>query len=215
MPLVPQRSTRKLTIIAQDPSVLGTSKGSRKILRARVNVPDEVLSPGPTGYRVKVIDYDSSGDRFYAPLTKGLDGDLFENATDSQLLNDPQFHAQNVYAIVMRTLARFELALGRRVSWSFRGHQIQVAPHAFADANAFYSERDRALVFGYFPKQQNSREMVFACLSHDVVAHETTHSYRWPSHDTRCTTFTDQARVPRGIRGCRRSAFYVFVAGHC
>ena len=176
MPLVPQRSTRKLTIIAQDPSVLGTNKGSRRILRAQVNVPDEVLSPGPTGYRVRVVDYDSSGDRFYAPLAKGLDGDPFEKASDSQLLNDPAFHAQNVYAIVMRTLARFELALGRRVSWSFGGHQIHVAPHAFADANAFYSERDRAIVFGYFPKQRNSREMVFACLSHDVVAHETTHA---------------------------------------
>lgn len=176
MPLVPQRSTRKLTIIAQDPSVLGTNKGARRILRAQVNVPDEVLSPGPTGYRVRVVDYDSSGDRFYAPLTKGLEGDPFEKASDSQLLNDPCFHAQNVYAIVMRTLARFELALGRRVSWSFCGHQIHIAPHAFADANAFYSERDRAIVFGYFPKQRNSREMVFTCLSHDVVAHETTHA---------------------------------------
>lgn len=176
MPLVPQRSTRKLTIIAQDPSVLRSRKGPRRILRARVNVPDEVLSPGPTGYRVRVIDYDASNDKLYAPLTKGLDGDPFENATDSQLLSDPCFHAQNVYAIVMRTLARFELALGRRVSWSFRGHQIHVAPHAFADANAFYSERDKALVFGYFPKQQDSSEMIFACLSHDVVAHETTHA---------------------------------------
>jgi hypothetical protein len=176
MPLVPQRSTRKLTIIAQDPSVLTSATGSRKILRARAVVPDEVLSPGPTGYRVKVVDYDTSGDRLYAPLKKGLDGDPFENATDSQLLNNPHFHAQNVYAVVMRTLARFELALGRRVSWSFGGHQIHVAPHAFADANAFYSERDRALVFGYFPKQRNSREMVFSSLSHDVVAHETTHA---------------------------------------
>jgi hypothetical protein len=176
MPLTPQRSTRKLTIIAQDPSVLVRKTGPHKILTEQVDVPAEDLSPGPTGYRVRVIDYDSSGDRLYAPLTKGLDGDPFEKATDSQLLNDPRFHAQNVYAIVMRTLARFELALGRRVSWSFQGHQIQVAPHAFADANAFYSERDRALVFGYFPKRENTGEMVFACLSHDVVAHETTHA---------------------------------------
>jgi hypothetical protein len=141
-----------------------------------VDVPDEVLSAGPTGSRVRVIDYDSSTDRFYLPLGKGLASDPFIDKTDSQLLSNPHFHAQNVYAIVMRTLARFELALGRRVAWSFQGHQLQVAPHAFADANAFYSERDRALVFGYFPKKERPREMVFACLSHDVVAHETTHA---------------------------------------
>ena len=73
----------------------------------------------------------------------------------------------------MRTLARFEFALGRRVSWGFHGHQLKVAPHAFADANAFYSEDDQALMFGYFP---GAESMVFSCLSHDVVAHETTHA---------------------------------------
>ncbi len=81
----------------------------------------------------------------------------------------------NTYAIIMRTLARFEFALGRRVAWSFPGHQIQVAPHAFADANAFYSPEDQALMFGYFPGQAG-RGRVFACLAHDIVAHETTHA---------------------------------------
>jgi len=89
-------------------------------------------------------------------------------------LNDPHFHAQNVYAIVMRILARFEFALGRRVSWGFDGHQLKVAPHAFAEANAFYSESDEALMFGYFPGLRGTT--VFSCLSHDVVAHETTHA---------------------------------------
>ena len=69
---------------------------------------------------------------------------------DRKLLDDPKFHAQNVYAIVMRTLAQFEFALGRRVPWGSDGHQLHVAPHAFADANAFYSREDRALFFGYF-----------------------------------------------------------------
>jgi hypothetical protein len=89
-------------------------------------------------------------------------------------IGDPAFHAQNSYAIVMRTLARFERALGRRVSWSFAGHQLHVAPHAFADANAFYSRDDWGLFFGYF--ENEARQKVFTCLSHDVVAHETTHA---------------------------------------
>lgn len=170
-----QPRTRKLTIVAQDPSV----QIRNKILRARIDVPAEEIGIGPRGYRVHVVDYDSSTQTLYKPikyprLNADGDGDPFAGVSDSELLNDPNFHAQNVYAIVMKTLARFEFALGRRVSWGFYGHQIKVAPHAFADANAFYSERDQALMFGYFPGA--SGRMVYSCLSHDVVAHETTHA---------------------------------------
>ena len=171
---VQQLRTRQITIIAQDPSV----RVGGKILRTKVEIPAEDLAPGPWGYRVHVVDYDSSSERLYQPvkyppLKNDRDGDPFEAATDAQLLANPNFHAQNAYAIVMRILARFEFALGRRVSWNFYGHQIKVAPHAFADANAFYSERDQALMFGYFPGRSR---MVYCCLSHDIVAHETTHA---------------------------------------
>src|SRR5207248_7276415 len=63
---------------------------------------------------------------------------------------------------------------GRRVGWAFRGHQLKIAPHAFIGANAYYSRSDRALLFGYFTGA--SGDTVFTCLSHDVVAHETTHA---------------------------------------
>ena len=86
----------------------------------------------------------------------------------------PRFHAQNAYAIAMRTLAIFERALGRRVEWGFRGQQLLIAPHAFADANAFYSEDDQALMLGYFTGKSGA--IVFTSLSHDIVAHETTHA---------------------------------------
>jgi hypothetical protein len=162
--------TRKLTVVAQDPSV--TVDG--KILRALVEVPTEALQPGPRGYRVQVIDYDASTGKLYRPRVTRLDGDPFASASDAELLGNPAFHAQNAYAIVMRTLARFEYALGRRVSWSFSGHQLQIAPHAFADCNAFYSKRDRALLFGYFPARDSG--MVFTSLSHDIVSHETAHA---------------------------------------
>ena len=165
--------TRKLTIIAQDPSV----KVKGKILRTEVEIPAEELQPGPWGYRVQVVDYDSSTETLYKPLEypplDGANGDPFKRASDARLLSDPNFHAQNAYAIVMRILARFEFALGRRVSWNLYGHQIKVAPHAFAEANAFYSENDEALMFGYFPGRNG---MVYTCLSHDIVAHETTHA---------------------------------------
>ena len=90
--------TRKLTIIAQDPSV----RVGRKILRAQVDVPAEELAPGPWGYRVHVVDYDSSTLNLYRPIQyprvgngKNGEGDPFFKASDSQLLSDPNFHAQN------------------------------------------------------------------------------------------------------------------------
>jgi hypothetical protein len=169
--------TRRLRIVAQDPSV----KNNERILTATVTVPAEEFSAGPNGYRVHVIDYDSStGTHYiphdYPPLQNGQHIDPFETIkNDDIILKHPHFHAQNVYAIVMRTLARFEFALGRRISWGFDGHQINVAPHAFADANAFYSKFDRALMFGYFVSP-TSGDHIFTSLSHDIVVHETTHA---------------------------------------
>lgn len=174
------RTNRSLTIIAQDPSF----QIDNKILRATIEVPAEELGPGPSGYRVSVIDYDATANVLYAPLelNSGLDEnypDPFADKSDQELLDSPGFHAQNAYAIVMRILARFELALGRRVAWGSSGHQLHVAPHAFAEPNAFYSREDRALFFGYFEGVLDSRktsQTVFTSLAHDVVAHETTHA---------------------------------------
>jgi len=163
--------TREMTVFAQDPSV----KDRGGIIRTKIKVPAEYLRPGPWGYRVQVVDYDTSTNSHYKPLEKNLESDPFENASDRELLSDPQFHCQNVYAHVMRTLSRFEYALGRRISWGFYGHHLKVMPHAFADANAFYSPRGHVLMFGYFPSLNNRRN-IFTCLSHDIIVHETTHA---------------------------------------
>ena len=180
-------NSHKLTILAQDPTV----RHNGRMVTARVDVPAETLAEGPCGSRIKVVDFDATSDRLYAPhkYARGRDAALVDpfappepdrvgprgwRAYEKELLGNPNFHAQNAYAIAMRTLARFEFALGRRVSWGFPGHQLHIAPHAFCEANAYYSERDHALLFGYF--RGRSGAMVFTSLSHDVVAHETTHA---------------------------------------
>ncbi|MFT3913582.1 MAG: hypothetical protein QM704_05605 [Anaeromyxobacteraceae bacterium] len=175
----PQARLAQMRIVAQDPSVRGRHG---EILTAVVDVPAETLAAGPRGYRVHVIDYDASTGRLYPPVAYdreagGWRADPAAEVTEEVVLRDTGFHAQNVYAIVMRTLARFEFALGRRIGWGFdvTGHQIKVAPHAFADANAFYSRRDEALLFGHFPTR-DGKGHVFSCLSHDIVAHETSHA---------------------------------------
>jgi hypothetical protein len=173
-------NTRTVTIIAQDPSVrLGGC-----IVTAEVQVPAEELLPGPCGHRVNVIDYDVTANVLYQgavlpPISDAgppavAAAPMSPDDCNRAMLEDPRFHAQNVYGIVMRTLARFEFALGRRIAWGSGGHQLHVAPHAFAEPNAFYSRDDRGLFFGYFTGLRG--QPVFACLSHDVVAHETTHA---------------------------------------
>ena len=150
---------RHLTVIAQDPSV---TDANGKVLMTRVQVPDEKLSPGPSGHRVQVVDFDSNNNVFYKPRTKDLDVDAYTKVSDRKTLEtDPNFHAQNVFAIVSATLLTFESALGRHVSWGFdlETHQLKAAPHAFADANAFYTRRDEGFLFGYFPSKDGKRRI--------------------------------------------------------
>ena len=161
--------TRRVTVIAQDPSV----RRGKRIVTGEVVIPREDLREGPWGHRVQIVDYDASLDRYRRPKAPPKKNDPFKDKDPDRLIADPEFHAWNCYAIVMSTLARFEFALGRRVAWSFGGHQIKVSPHAFADANAFYSKQDEAILFGYFQGRSNT---IFTCLSHDVISHETTHA---------------------------------------
>ena len=176
MPFYP---TRWVTVLAMDPSLIVDGK----LLRMKIEIPNEALDDGPRGYRAHIVDYDSTTDTFYRPLKiqkrwnreDQSPLDPFEKLTDRQLLASPAFHSCMVYAIVMKTLARFEYSMGRRVGWSFGGHQIQIAPHAFCDANAFYAKEAQGLFFGYFPAL-DGKNQIYTCLSHEVVAHETTHA---------------------------------------
>ena len=152
---------RRFTIIAQDPAV----RVNGRLLRAEVEVPAEALLPGPAGHRLQV--------KTALPLTIPVDADPFAGASDDQLVADPRFHAQNVYAILMRLISRFEFALGRRAAWSFDSHQLRVWPHARNEQNAWYSPEDRGLFFCYFPGRAGT---VYTCLSHDIVAHEGAHA---------------------------------------
>ena len=153
-----------------------TARNGRRILTARIQIPAEDLRAGPWGYRAQVIDYDASSRTAYKPFARlsVSASDRYETASDSALVDDPRFHCQNVYALVMHTLTRFERALGRRLRWGFSGHHLIIVPHAFRDANAYYSPRDHALLFGYFTGR--SGRTIYTCLSHDVVVHETTHA---------------------------------------
>jgi subtilisin family serine protease len=107
---------------------------------------------------------------------------------------NPQFHQQMVYAVAMKTIENFERALGRPALWRPRPNpknenddsgfvkQLAIRPHALRQANAFYSPQEVALLFGYFeaaaddPGDHMPGSRVYSCLSHDIIAHETTHA---------------------------------------
>jgi hypothetical protein len=159
---------RKFLIVAQDPSV---RHADGQVVTAEITLPWEDLIDGPMGYAAYVIDYDATAEVMYRPAELPADPTAAA-APVGDLLDDPNFHALNVFAIVMRTLLRFEFALGRRIAWGIRGHQIKVVPHAFEEANAYYSPELEAIALGYV----RGPEPLFLCLSHDVLAHETAHA---------------------------------------
>lgn len=172
------RSTRRpLRIFASDPMALQVDGN-----RAQVDVVNEPLRPGPFGRRIRVIDYDGDGDRFYEPVDLEARSVLLQGGMQPSEA-DPRFHQQMVYAVAMRTLEHFDRALGRIVPLSPGRHShLRLLPHAFRGANAYYDADLHAILFGYFDASQTRPgrnlpgQTIFTCLSHDIIAHEMTHA---------------------------------------
>jgi hypothetical protein len=192
---------RRLKAYAFDPS-LARSMETAVINEVTLQIPWEAdpdnpenpLPSGPIGEYLEVIDYDPASGCFYEPVD--LD-DRRLLATDGMTPSegDPKFHQQMVYAVAMNVIDHFERALGRRALWAPRlirnaagkvtggpyVRRLRIYPHALREANAYYSPDKKALLFGYFPAGTGDPKIlpggiIFACLSHDVVAHETTHA---------------------------------------
>lgn len=182
---------RRIRAYAIDPS-LSTRLATAGMNEICLKVRWEDLKKGPTGEYLKVVDVDASGKTYDA-------ADLNEPSLLAQDGWQPSegnaaFHQQMVYGVAMKTIEHFERALGRPVLWrprinpenkfddsKFERH-LEIRPHALRQANAFYSLTDIALLFGYFeasasdPGDHVPGSKVYSCLSHDIVAHETTHA---------------------------------------
>lgn len=186
---------RRLRAYAMDPS-LATRYATAPISEATLKVRWEKLEPGPKGEYLAVIDEDCVDDqtkKIYPPVDLDKPNLLAQDGYAPSEGN-PAFHQQMVYAVVMKTIEHFERALGRPVLWRpFPNPQdeyddsrftprLSIYPHAFHQANAFYSPQDVSLKFGYFEAAAHDTgdhvpgQRVYTCLSHDIVAHETTHA---------------------------------------
>lgn len=187
---LPWPEVRPLYVYAFDPG-LGKFVGNYMTALVRY----EKLQPGPVGERFAVIDYDGTTQTYYKPVDLDdpkllIAGGLAPSDTD------PRFHQQMVYAVASETLQRFESALGRRIHWrqlprspdttpqarAAASKCLNLFPHAMCQANAFYNPAVHGIVFGYFrasrtdPGRNLPGQTVFSCLSHDIIAHETTHA---------------------------------------
>ena len=182
---------RRLRIYAVDPS-FSTRLDTAALNEVVTKIRWEKLSPGPNGQYLKVIDEDSANVT-HPPIDLDDPRLLAQDGT-APAEGNPAFHQQMVYAVAMKTIEHFERALGRPVLWRPRINpdnpyddsgfvqQLVVRPHALSQANAYYSPQEIALLFGYFqasgsdPGDHVPGSMVYACLSHDIVAHEATHA---------------------------------------
>lgn len=183
---------RLLRGYAFDPG-LATRLQTALVSQTIYKVPWETnLTRGPVGEYLEVIDVDPSSGCFYAPVDLDDPWILAQNGLPPSEGN-PQFHQQMVYAVAMTTIMRFERALGRKALWADRRFtrspedeepvlRLRIYPHAMRAANAYYSREKHALLFGYFPATEDRSTgqfpggMTFTCLSHDIIAHETTHA---------------------------------------
>jgi hypothetical protein len=189
----PRPAFRCLRGFAIDPS-LATQADTAPFSQVIFKTPWEKLDPGPSGEYLQVIDVDPGSGCFYEPVDLE-DPKLLAQEGLAPSEGTPQFHQQTVYAVSSLTITHFEHALGRRVLWrhgpapdsnpnndSVFVPQLRIYPHALRDRNAYYSPQKIALLFGYFnattdePGDHLPGGIVFTCLSHDVVAHETTHA---------------------------------------
>ena len=172
---------RPLRIYTLDPSVSDRLGGT-----ATVNVPYEKLEPGPIG---SLFAVNSSG----APeelLAAALDLDdpfLLLSGGVSPTPTNGRFHMQMVYAVCSLTYAVFRRALGRDIAWATNAPadgplRLIVKPFAFVGTNAGYSREGGDLSFGYFRADEKAAGftlkggLVSTALSHDIIAHETTHA---------------------------------------
>jgi hypothetical protein len=190
-----------LRVYAFDPSLatqLETAVLNQTTLKviwaADARTGKSLLQPGPVGDYIEVVDYDPASQCFYEPVDLN-DPQLLAQGGLPPSEGNPQFHQQMVYAVAMTTIRHFERALGRLALWSPRKvlggatgvdmeyvPRLRIYPHAMREANAYYSPDKKALLFGYFPASLTNPGknlpggIVFTCLSHDIIAHETTHA---------------------------------------
>ncbi|MEM9555939.1 MAG: hypothetical protein AAGC60_16910 [Acidobacteriota bacterium] len=177
----------RLPVLVQDPS---TAAASGLELFEHVTVEAERFLDGPATERVVIEPWlGEDGEpvppvpyrppiprpgRRRAPKGSYRVGSLADPTADD-------VHRVSVLGTVLHTVALFEEpdVLGRRVLWPFDG-PLRVVPRAGWGDNARYAREHRGIRFQHFrsrhPQAPTPAPVIYTSLSHDVIAHETTHA---------------------------------------
>jgi hypothetical protein len=182
-------TTRLLRVFAFD-AVQSSDFDVAQSSEATIEVRWEELQPGPVGEYIEVVDVDPATGVCYAPVDLNQPAPLSQ-AGFAPSRSSPQFHQQMVYVVAMKTIERFEYALGRVVHWAPRFlisehsveviyvHRLRIYPHALRECDSFYSPLKKALLLGYCSShefKQGSSGRFFCALSHDMVTREVTYA---------------------------------------
>jgi hypothetical protein len=173
--------SRPLRIYTLDPSVSDRFGGV-----ATVQVPYEKLAPGPVGSLFEVR-YERAPPPLRSAALDLDDPHLLLASGLAPTPSDGRFHLQMSYAVCSLTYAAFRKALGRDIGWATGPRadgtgRLVVRPFGFNGRNAGYSREAGDLSFGWFragrePAGFTVRNgLVCTALSHDIIAHETTHA---------------------------------------
>lgn len=175
---------RRLQIYSTNP---GTSPLDGGVAICRV--PYEPLKSGPTGAVMEVCNSGPDGESW--GMADLEDPHVIMRDGYKPSLSDPRFHQQMVYAVAMATYEKFRKALGRQVAWPFlccrddgdgERNRLRLRPHGACEPNAWYNRARGEITFGYFKAKHSTPVVekgvghVFTSLSHDVIAHETSHA---------------------------------------
>ncbi|WP_146069184.1 hypothetical protein [Arthrobacter sp. ZGTC412] len=173
---IPKPQRRRLRTYAFDPM---STRLSGKFLH--IDIPFEAeLLPGPQGELFQVIDYNAQSNEWYSPVDLNDPWILAQDGLRPSE-GDPRTHQQVVYAVAMSVAERVEKFMGRRFRWRSK-NLLRLVPHAFEGQNAFFDPQRRAVLFGYYRAHKNDPganlpgQMIFSCLSSDIIAHEVTHA---------------------------------------
>jgi hypothetical protein len=171
---------RPLRIYTLDPSVSARLGGV-----ATVMVPYEKLAAGPAGALFE-IRCDGAPAELRAEALDLDDPHLLMSSGLTPTPTDGRFHLQMVYAVCSLTYAAFKRALGREIAWAIPAAgdaSARLVVRAFVPgANAGYSREAGDLSFGFFKAGKRpagftvAGGLICTALSHDVIAHETTHA---------------------------------------
>lgn len=140
---------------------------------------EDFFLDGPVSRRVAVLDFDAAtgavlpGARFADPGKRKLGS---YDCPAEEGIYGRSFQQVNAFATVLRTMYLFEEpdALGRRLTWAFGAPQLLVVPRAGEMPNAFYERESHSLQL--FSISRDGKPPACACLSRDIIAHETAHA---------------------------------------